>query len=128
MSGGVYSISEVSRAVGLSAHTLRYYEAEDLMVFHIERDLTGRRSYQERDITWLRMLIRLRDTAMPIEEIRAYIALIRTGDETAPARLAILRAHRARVAEQIGILGGHLTALDTKINLYDTQESIDGGA
>jgi DNA-binding transcriptional MerR regulator len=118
----VYSISEVSRLVGLSVHTLRFYEAEDLLVFPVGRDPGGRRRYQEVDVAWLRMLIRLRETGMPIEEIRLYIAHVRAGAGTEPERLALLLEHRRRVCAQIEALHGHLDALDTKIELYSTAE------
>lgn len=66
-----YSIAEVADRTGLTAHTLRYYERDDLLLRPVARDSGGRRVYDDEDLGWIRMLTCLRATGMPIREITA---------------------------------------------------------
>lgn len=112
------TIAEAAAATGLSAHTLRYYERDGLLLDAVERASSGHRRYTERDLGWLHLLMRLRATGMPIREIREYAELVRRGDGTEPERLALLRAHRDAVRAQLAEAAGHLAAIEMKIDLY----------
>jgi DNA-binding transcriptional MerR regulator len=113
-----YSISSAAQLTGLTEYTLRYYERDGLLAFDVERDPAGRRKYVDRDIRWVRMLRRLRETGMPIRDIRRYIALVQAGDGNEPERVALLGAHRHRVEEQLKATQEHLRAIDAKIFFY----------
>ena len=113
-------VGEVAEAVGLTVHTLRWYEQEGL-VEPIERDSAGRRRYSESDLGWLRLLIRLRATGMPVREMRRYAELVRAGDHTLGDRLALFVEHRERVLARIDELQQDLAMLDLKISLYGAQ-------
>lgn len=113
------TIAEVAERTGLTAHTLRYYERDGLMLGAVERSTTGRRVYSEGDVGWLVMLTRLRATGMPIREVKAYVDLARQGDATHERRLELLRAHRARVLAQLAQVTDHLGAIDKKIGYYE---------
>ena len=112
------SIAEAARRSGLSAHTLRYYERDGLMLRRIERSASGQRRYTENDLRWVHMLTCLRATGMPIREIRAYAELVRADDGNERARLEMLQAHRERVLVSLREVTGHLGAIDRKIGLY----------
>ena len=45
----------------------------------------------------IQFLTKLRSTGMPIRQIRAYADLMRRGDDTHEARLALLEEHREAV-------------------------------
>ena len=113
-----HSIAEAARRSGLSAHTLRYYERDGLMLRRIERSASGQRRYTENDLRWVHMLTCLRATGMPIREIRAYAELVRADDGNERARLEMLQAHRERVLASLREVTGHLGAIDYKIGLY----------
>lgn len=113
-----YSISNVAELTGLSEYTLRYYERDGLLAFDVQRDTAGRRRYVDRDIRWVRMLKRLRETGMPIRDLRRYIALVQAGDGNETERIELLEAHRQRVEEQLRVTQDHLRAIDAKISLY----------
>ncbi len=113
-----YSIAEVSERTGLTAHTLRYYERDDLLLAPVARDAGGRRSYGDEDLRWIDMVTCLRATGMPIREIRRYAALVRAGDTSAPERLTLLQDHRTAVLDQLAEITRHLGAIDAKIDLY----------
>jgi DNA-binding transcriptional MerR regulator len=112
------TIAEAAAATGLSAHTLRYYERDGLLLDEVERASSGHRRYTDRDLAWLHLLTRLRSTGMPIREIREYARLVREGDGTEPQRLAMLQAHRDTVRLQLAEAAEHLAAIELKIDVY----------
>lgn len=113
------TIAEVAKRTGLTPHTLRYYEREGLLLREVDRSSTGHRLYHEDDITWIRLITRLRATGMPIREVRRYAELARAGDATRRERLELLRAHRRRVIERLTVIEEHLKAIDYKIEFYE---------
>jgi DNA-binding transcriptional MerR regulator len=113
------TIAEAAEQTGLTAHTLRYYERDGLMLFSVERSTSGHRRYSERDLTWIELISRLRSTGMPIRDVRRYAALVRAGDGNEAERLALLMAHRERVEVQLREVTGHLRAIDHKIGIYE---------
>jgi len=112
------TIAEAAERTGLTAHTLRYYEREGLLLNGVGRSARGHRRYTERDIAWIALVTRLRATGMPIREVRRYADLVRQGEGNEAERLDILRAHRKRVLDQLIEVTEHLTAIDQKIALY----------
>lgn len=122
-----YSIAETATLSGLTAHTLRYYERDGLMLDSVDRSSSGHRRYTDRDLTWIRMLTCLRATGMPVREVKRYANLVRTGDGNEVERLALLVAHRQRVEAQLAEATAHLRAIDHKIGLYESkvEQSLD---
>ncbi|MFD4183064.1 MerR family transcriptional regulator [Rhodococcus sp. NPDC058514] len=118
MSGVGLSIAEAAARTGLSAHTLRYYERDGLMLSAVGRSGAGHRRYAAEDIAWIELVTRLRATGMPIREIQRYAALVRAGDGTELDRLTLLQAHRSRVLAQLAEVTDHLGAIDHKIGVY----------
>ncbi|BCL74742.1 MerR family transcriptional regulator [Jeongeupia sp. HS-3] len=116
------NISEFAATVGLSADTLRYYEKIGL-IDRVTRNASGHRSYGQADLAWLSFLIRLRETGMPIEQMRRYAALRREGDVTLAPRRELLQAHAARVEAEVQRLQSHLGKLADKIALYRRMEA-----
>lgn len=113
------SIADAAEHLGVSAHALRYYERDGLLLRPVERSSSGHRRYSARDLDWLRLITRLRATGMPIREVRAYAALVRGGGGNESARLALLRAHRERVLAQLAEVQDNLSAIDYKIGIYE---------
>lgn len=71
-------IAEVADITGLSRDTLRWYEREGLIPV-IDRTSNGYRRYDGRAIRMIQMLVRLRRTGMPVEQMREYITLVAEG-------------------------------------------------
>lgn len=65
------------------------------------------------------MISRLRSTGMPIREVRAYAELVRAGEGNEAERLALLRAHRERVAARLAEVRENLQAIDDKVRIYE---------
>ena len=111
------TVGEVAAKVGLSVHTLRWYEQEGL-VAPVDRDAAGRRRYRPEDLEWLQLLIRLRTTGMPVREMRRYAEMVRSGSATVTERLRLFEEHRQRVLERIADLRRDLGAIEAKIDYY----------
>ena len=114
---GIYSIREVAQQLGVSAHTLRYYEREGLP--SVPRAEASQRRYGPPEVGLLRFLLALRATGMPITLIRRYMALVYAGESTVTERRALLLEHRRAVTAQIAALQADLGRVERKIALYD---------
>lgn len=110
------TIGKISQKTGLPESTLRYYEKKGLL--RVARDSGGRRDYGENDAAWIQFLRRLKETGMPLKEIRRYSDLRYAGESTMPQRLEMLRAHREYVLKQRRRWDECLDHLDEKIALY----------
>lgn len=110
------SIREVSAAVGLTDHTLRWYERIGLLD-RVARGSDGRRRFTPNDVEWLRLLTKLRQTGMPVAQMHEYAELVRGGAGFAE-RLALLIDHREHVEAQIAAQQACLELLDFKIDNY----------
>lgn len=115
------TIGEAAAETGLTADTLRYYERGGLMLRPIPRGGSGHRRYAEGDLTWIRLITKLRSTGMPIRDVRRYTELCRAGDGNELERLELLRAHRQVVLARLAEVQDHLGAIDYKIGLYEAQ-------
>jgi DNA-binding transcriptional MerR regulator len=115
------TVGEAAAQVGLSVHTLRWYEQEGL-VSPVGRDAVGRRRYSRDDLDWLQLLICLRGTGMPVREMRRYAELARSGPDTVGERLRLFEEHRDRVLERIAELHRDLDAINFKIGIYRQME------
>jgi len=120
-----YSIGEFSKVTNISAFTLRYYEKEELIV--PQRRENGRRFYTELDIKWVEFIKRLKDTGMPIKEIKKYAKLRAEGKITMNERMEMLTKHRVVLEEEIEKLQEHLIKLDEKIEFYKNEITKEEG-
>ena len=114
-----YSIGNFAKLTGLGIHTLRYYEHEGLIA--PERNSSNRRCYSDKDFTWIEFIKRLKDTGMPIKEIRHYAKLRAAGNPTLSERMEMLVQHRQALDEQIAQLQAHKIKLDEKIEFYRSE-------
>ncbi|WP_031071045.1 MerR family transcriptional regulator [Streptomyces sp. NRRL WC-3742] len=118
-------IGEVARSTGLSVDALRFYEREGLLVGPVERDAAGRRSYRPLDVEWLAICVRLRESGMPLADLRRFAELVRQGPGNEADRLRLLDAHRRRVDEQIRALEECRSLIAWKTAVY--AEHLDRG-
>lgn len=112
-----YSIREVSELTGLPASTLRYYEAEKLLK-PVRRNGSNRREYDEGDMDWLSLITCLKNTGMPIQDIRRFVALCGQGDSTLPERYRIVLAHKRETEQRIAQLQKELAHITYKAEYY----------
>ncbi|TDE01610.1 MerR family transcriptional regulator [Jiangella asiatica] len=110
------TISEVAARIGVTVHTLRYYERIGLL--DVPRDSAGRRHYTPDDVDRVVFITRLRQTDMPIRDIQRYFELADAGPSTEPDRLELLEKHREAVRVRMEALRIALDVVDFKIAKY----------
>lgn len=112
------TIGRMAAELGVSTHTLRYYEQAGLLL-PVSRTDGGHRLYARADIEWLRFVMRLKATGMSIAGMQAFAVLRARGDETAGERLALLVEHRKRMLDALEQLRTNLAEIDEKIRHYE---------
>lgn len=111
-------IGELARLSGRSIHTIRWYEAQNLMP-GAARDGAGRRLFSQAHVEWLGLLDRLRASGMSIRDMQAYARLVRQGKPALADCRRLLQAHREKVEQRAADLRQALALVDRKIALYD---------
>ncbi len=115
---GMYSISEVAEKMGVASSALRYYDQEGLLPF-VNR-INGRRVFKDEDFAWLRVINCLKNTGMPIKEIRHYVDLCREGDAKLQERYEIMLKQKQAIQAQLDALNENMQEMDYKIWYYKT--------
>ncbi len=116
----MYTISEVCKKTGLTAHTLRFYEKEKLLP-DIKRSVGGFRQYTEDDMEALNMICCLKNTGMSLQDIAEFMALSREGDKTLRERCKMLEKHRKTVIEQMEEVKRHLEKVNSKYSFFSNK-------
>jgi DNA-binding transcriptional MerR regulator len=113
-----YRIGELAKIIGVSEHTLRYYEKEGLMV--PERSSSNIRYYTEENKSWAEFILHMKETGMSLEDLKRYTKSWEIGDEGINDMLEILINHRAKVMEKLETYKRNLELVNTKIDFYQS--------
>ncbi|MDA3631236.1 MerR family transcriptional regulator [Saccharopolyspora oryzae] len=113
-----FTIGQVAERTGMSVHALRYYEREDLLIGPVRRTTGGRRVYTEVDVDWLQICVKLRESGMPLADLKRFAELVRQGPGNEERRLELLDAHRERVEAQISALEECRSLIRWKVGVY----------
>jgi DNA-binding transcriptional MerR regulator len=113
-----YTIKQIAEKLDLSVYTLRYYDKEGLLPF-VERDKNGNRIFNEQDIEWAMLIRCLRDTGMPISEIKRYVTLCLEGEKTMEIRKQLILQHKRVVEQKIAQMNDYLAKINKKLGYYD---------
>jgi len=116
-----FSIKQITDETGLSGDTLRFYEKDGLLS-DIQRLPNGHRRYTRADLEWLRFVVCLKNTGMPLKKIKKYKSLINLGDETAAERKILLEEQKLRILNEMEVLQESLKVIDFKIEYYQSIE------
>ena len=111
------TIQEVSVKTGLSSHTLRYYEKIGLIT-PVNRNSSGHRNYNKKDLDIIEFIKKLKLTGMPIKEISRLTALLSKNEESYSERLEILEKHRLSIENRLKTTQDFLNYLKSKIEWY----------
>ena len=106
-------IGDFSKRTGLPVSTLHFYERKGLI--SPERNASGHREYDEADLTWIAFIERLKETGMPLAQIKRYADLRAKGNSTLEERMAMLVSHRENIIVAISKWQENLAHLDKKI-------------
>lgn len=119
------TIKEVASRVGESEHTIRYYCKIGLFPFLV-RDKNNVRKFTEEDLEGVQIVLCLRDTGMPLAEIKQYMALCTKGSSTLQERLDMIRKQKESAYRQMRAFQIRIEHLEWKEQHY--MELIQNGA
>lgn len=114
----MYTIKQVAEKSGVSEHTIRFYAKEGLFPF-LKRDKNNVRLFSEEDLEEVATVLCLRDTGMPLQEIRRFMDLCRQGHATISQRLAIIQKQKAAMLEQLAEFQRKMEHLECKEKCYE---------
>ena len=107
------NIGEVSRASGLPAKTIRYYEDIDLV--RPARGANGYRDFSEQDTHKLAFLGRSRSLGFTIEECRKLLSLYEDRDRASANVKALASEHLDRITRKIEELQALKSTIETLV-------------
>lgn len=111
------TIAEVSKIIGISTHTLRYYDKEGLLP-NINRTESGIRNFNDNDMEILYVISCLKKSGMNIKRIKEFIDLCIIGDSTLNKRLDILIEQKKCIEKQKKEIDKYMDKIDKKIECY----------
>lgn len=114
-----YTIKEISEKMGVSVSTLRYYDKEGLIPFVDKKD-NGTRVFKDEDFEGLEIITCMKNSGVPIKEIKKYMDLCQDGDGTLQERLEIFLERKEAVREQLDKLNKVMENIEHKIWYYET--------
>jgi Cu(I)-responsive transcriptional regulator len=107
------NIGEASRASGLPAKTIRYYE--EIGLVRPARGDNGYRDFTEQDAHKLAFLGRSRSLGFSIEECRTLLSLYEDRDRASADVKAVAAEHLERIAHKIAELHALKSTLETLV-------------
>ncbi len=113
---GTYAIGEISRLVGLSQRTIRYYEEIGLLQ-SVRRIENGKRVYTDHDVRRLKFINRLKVLGLSLAEmvdLEKIYRKQRNNREILPKLLEILDERAAQIDERVS----QLVSLKKEIREY----------
>lgn len=113
----MYTVKQVAEILGISVHTVRYYDDEGLIP-GTKRNSANQRIFDDDELEWLFVSVTLRKTGLSLAEIKRYIALYQQGDDTLKERYQIMSMQRERTLQEMENLELRLAVLDKKLEHY----------
>ncbi|MDD2957379.1 MAG: MerR family transcriptional regulator [Lachnospiraceae bacterium] len=114
----IYTVGEVAKKLGIAPSALRYYDKEGLLPF-LKRSSGGIRVFTEQDFSGLAIIHCLKQTGMPIKDIKRFMDMVQEGDGTIEERLELFQKQRENVKKQMEELNKALDVLDYKCWYYE---------
>jgi DNA-binding transcriptional MerR regulator len=115
----IYTISQAAEKMGVSVPTLRYYDNEGLMPF-LDKKPDGTRVFKDEDFQGLAIITCMKNSGMPIKDIKKYMDLCEQGDTSLKERLEIFFERREAVQKQMEELNKVMETINHKIWYYET--------
>lgn len=114
-----YTIREVAEKMGVTVPTLRYYDKEGLLPF-VDKKPNGTRVFKDEDFQWLSIITCMKNSGMPIKDIKKFMDFCNGGDNTLKERLEIFIERKEAVQKQMEELNKVMETINHKIWYYET--------
>ncbi|RLQ94671.1 MerR family transcriptional regulator [Falsibacillus albus] len=115
-----YTIGQVADMLQLTISQLRYYDKQGLMPF-VKRTEKGDRIFDEGSLKFLEMILCLKNTGMPIKDIKQFIDWNMAGGDTLPKRLDMMKQQEENVQNQLRETQANLKRIQEKIARYERE-------
>lgn len=112
-----YSIGEVSEMLHIPISTLRYYDKEGLLPL-INRTSGNIRIFDDTDIECLNVIECLKNTGLPLKDIKLFFEWCEEGDATIPQRYELFLKQKEKTEQQIALLQEALERINYKCEFY----------
>lgn len=119
-----YTIKQISKILGLSIYTIRFYDKEGLLPF-VSRNKSGNREFTESDLNLFKMICCLKNTGMKIKDIKKYVDLCMEGASTIDLRKNLFLEHQKEVINQLDALNKNLDLIHLKIEMYESPNAVE---
>ncbi|MTV82535.1 MerR family transcriptional regulator [Secundilactobacillus folii] len=117
-----YTIKDVAERFNLPISTIRYYDKQGLLPF-VAKNQAGYREFTTADLHLIRTIVCLRNTEMPLRDIRQYINYCMAGPKSIPLRKALLQSHKSRVLKKQAKIMHDLQEIDYKLDRYNAPDA-----
>jgi Predicted transcriptional regulators len=114
-----YTIKQVAEKMGVTVPTLRYYDKEGLLPF-VDKKPNGTRVFKDADFEVLNIITCMKNSGMPIKNIKKFMDLCGEGDSTLKERLEIFLERKEVVQKQMEELNKVMETINYKIWYYET--------
>lgn len=112
---GSLTVSQMAERLGVSAHTLRFYETEGLVT--PDRTSGGQRRFRPEHADLLQTLVGLRAAGLSLPQLRTY-AQLHQHSEATPQQLELLLAHETQLRIHLATLRRRLRATEKQIERH----------
>jgi DNA-binding transcriptional MerR regulator len=117
VTSNILTAGQLARLFGLTTEVVRTYESAGILT-PTARAPNGHKRYTDDDVVWLKLVLELKATGMPLPEIKDFGDLLKQGDSTLQPRLTILDLHRQRLLQKMKGLLDHSSEIDGVIREY----------
>lgn len=124
----VFTIKQTAELTGVSEDTIRYYEKIALLP-RADRKHNGHRIYRQNNLETIRLIVCLKKTGMPLEEMRPFLNVSVDADPAQyPELVEQLKSHRAHIAAQIASLQQVVDFIDIKLGEGRLRQQCSSGS
>lgn len=113
----MYTVKEVAELLGVSVHTVRYYDDKGLIP-GTKRNAANQRLFDDMEVEWLFVSLTLKNTGLSLKDVKHYIELYQQGDSTLPERYEIMKKQKEKTLQEMEELKLRLAVLGRKIDHY----------
>jgi DNA-binding transcriptional MerR regulator len=113
-----YTVKQVAEQYNVSTHTIRFYDDQGLLP-GVTRDEHGTRLFTKENLDWMSLILCLRNTGMPIVDIKHYINLCLEGDNTVLERHGIIMKQKKKAEADLKETQHRLEVLNMKEKCYE---------